>query len=162
MGEEAQQARWSKAYAHVISQKRLGCAVDHTAPSTLVGAKPIIASQQQFKLTTIHQIFTMALLSPSGKKYFRKPISDLMHYYCTSPQEPIPSSHSPASALFSIPRASHLGRDSTKRVKNKLFLHIDLSKIDCRSNDNVWICHSSFTVTFPRDRIHSFCHVQKL
>jgi hypothetical protein len=74
MGEEAQQARWSKAYAHVISQKRLGCAVDHTAPSTLVGAKPIIASQQQFKLTTIHQIFTMALLSPSGKKYFRKPM----------------------------------------------------------------------------------------
>jgi hypothetical protein len=55
MDEEAQQARWSKAYlyAHVISQKRLGCAVDHTAPSTpstpsiLVDAKPMTTSQPE-------------------------------------------------------------------------------------------------------------------
>jgi hypothetical protein len=49
MDEEAQQARWSKAYAHVISQKRVGCAIDHhtdTAPLNLVDAKPMTTPQQ--------------------------------------------------------------------------------------------------------------------
>jgi hypothetical protein len=46
MDEEAQQARWSKAYAHVISQKRVGCAIDHTAPFNLVDAKPMTTPRQ--------------------------------------------------------------------------------------------------------------------
>jgi hypothetical protein len=108
MGEEAQQARWSKAYTHVIAQKRIGCAVAHTARST--SSTPSLSQLHDniFKLSTNTKISTMALLSPSAHLLERStpvnPCSDLMRYDCTSPT--IAYSKLPFSSLRAVQHLS--------------------------------------------------------
>lgn len=142
----------------MTSQKRLRGlrAADHPAqplPKQMQVATSSTPSQYNF--TTAAQPFVLS----SGRKHSREP---MLGSNACPPQEAY--SKRPFSSLHDV---QHLSSQPSwagfdQRVKNKLFLHIDLSTFDCRSNGDVWICHFSFTVTFPRDRIHSFCRVQKL